>query len=214
MKIIAVAVHSSETNRGPILSNISKGEMRRAEKHDRELVDKALEGSERAFRSLVERYHALVFSVVRGVMGQRDGVEDVVQEVFIKIYRNLPGYRRDARLSTWIYRISRNEAINAVSRFRPDTEPLDESAGLAGGEARPDERLERTQARRRIEELLATLDEQHRVAIELRYMGEKSYAEIADIMEIPIGTVKTYIFRAKAAMKRRLSVIQSREESI
>ncbi len=188
--------------------------MKRAEKHDRELVDKTLEGSERAFRSLVERYHALVFSVVRGVMGQRDDVEDVVQEIFIKIYRNLPGYRGDARLSTWIYRISRNEAINAVSRFSPETEPIDDSAILAGREARPDERLERAQAKSRIDELLATLDEQHRIAIELRYMGEKSYAEIAEIMEIPIGTVKTNIFRAKAALKRRLSVIRSREESI
>ena len=83
-----------------------------------------------------------------------------------------------------------------------------------GGELRPDERLERTQARRRIEELLATLDEQHRIAVELRYMGEKSYSEIAEIMEIPIGTVKTYIFRAKAALKRRLTMIRYREESI
>jgi len=207
-------VHYPETNSDAILSNVSKGEMRRAEKHDRELVDKTLEGSERAFRSLVERYHALVFSVVRGVMGRCDEVEDVIQEIFIKIYRNLSGYRGDASLSTWIYRISRNEAINAVSRFRLETEPLDESVGRVGREARPDECLDRTEAKHRLEELLATLDERYRIAIELRYMGEKSYAEIAEIMEIPIGTVKTYLFRAKAAMKRRLSVIRSRGESI
>jgi RNA polymerase sigma factor (sigma-70 family) len=191
-----------------------KGEMSREESHDRDLVEKSLDGSARAFGRLVERYHALVFSVVRGIMGQRDEVEDVVQEIFIKVYRNLAGYRGEARLSTWIYRIARNEAINAVSRSRPDTEPLDESSGHVSREAGPEERLERKHATRFLEELLTALDEQHRIAIELRYMGEKSYAEIAEIMDIPIGTVKTYIYRAKAAMKKRLSMIQSSEEAI
>ena len=182
--------------------------MRREEDHDQKLVEKSLDGSERAFGILVKRYHALVFSVVRGIMGQRDEVEDVVQEVFIKIYRNLASYRGDAKLSTWIYRIARNEAINALSRSRPDLETLDESSGQVSSEKNPEECLDRKRSKRFVEELLAPLDEQHRIAIELRYMGEKSYTEIAEIMDIPIGTVKTYIYRAKAAMKKRLSVIQ------
>ena len=188
--------------------------MRREEDHDHKLVEKSLDGSERAFGKLVKRYHALVFSVVRGIMGQRDEVEDVVQEVFIKIYRNLASYRGDSKLSTWIYRIARNEAINAVSRSRPYFETLDESSGHVSREKNPEERLEQKRSKRFLEQLLVPLDEQHRTAIELRYIGEKSYAEIAEIMDIPIGTVKTNIYRAKAAMKKRLSVIQSSGGSI
>jgi len=188
--------------------------MRREEDHDLELVEKSLGGSGHAFGKLVKRYHGLVFSVVRGILGQRDEVEDIAQEVFIKIYRNLASYRGDARLSTWIYRIARNEAINAVSRPHPPIETLDESSGHISREKSPEERLERKHSKRFVEELLAPLDEQHRIAIELRYMGEKSYAEIAEIMDVPIGTVKTYIYRAKASMKKRLSVIQSNEGPI
>ena len=205
LKISEGPVHYGETKRVDALSNILKGAMRRSGSHDRELIEQSLDGSERAFRRLVEKHHALVFSVVRGIMGQRDEVEDVVQEVFIKIYRNLSGYRGDSRFSTWIYRIARNEALNARSRFRPRTEPIDESSTLASSEAGPEERIERERAKRLLEDLLAALDDQQRIAIELRYLGEKSYAEIADIMDIPIGTVKTHIHRGKAAMKRMLS---------
>lgn len=186
-----------------------KGEMRREEDHDIELVEKSLEGDGRAFGRLVRKYHNLVFSVVRGIMGQRDDAEDVVQEIFIKIFRNLAGYRREARLSTWIYRIARNEAINAARRSRHDFETLDESSGYASKERSPEEHLERKRSKLLVDELLEPLDEQHRIAIELRYLGEKSYVEISEIMDIPIGTVKTYIYRAKAAMKKRLAVIQS-----
>jgi RNA polymerase sigma factor (sigma-70 family) len=186
----------------------------RREWNDWDLVEKSLEGNGKAFKALVEKYHSLVFSVVRGILGRRYEVEDVTQEVFIKVYRKLHTFRGDARLSTWIYRIARNEAINAVSRSRPQLETIDESALYAGGAQNPDETLDRKHSRRIVEELLASLDERQRVAIELRYMGEKSYGEIADIMGIPIGTVKTYIYRAKAAMKKELEVIQSKEGKI
>jgi RNA polymerase sigma-70 factor (ECF subfamily) len=183
----------------------------RRDRDDRDLIEKSLEGNDRAFKALVEKYHALVYSVVRGIMGQHDEVEDVSQEVFIKIYRKLGTYRGDARLSTWIYRIARNEAINAVSKSRPRLETIDESIEYAGKAHNPEKGLEQKHSKRIVEELLALLDDRQRIAIELRYMGEKSYGEIAEIMEIPIGTVKTYIHRAKAAMKKGLDVIQSNE---
>ena len=197
-----------------MLSNPMKGEMRRERNNDTLLVQKSLEGDGRAFERLVRSYHDLVFSVVRGIMGRNDEAEDVVQEIFIKVYRNLGGFRGESRLSTWIYRIARNEAINAVKRSRHDFEPLDDATGLESRERGPAERFERKRSKRFVEELIETLDDQHRIAIELRYMGEKSYDEIAEIMDIPIGTVKTYIHRAKAAMKKRLAVIRCREESI
>ena len=172
---------------------------------DRALIERSLEGSGRAFKKLVDRYHALVYSVARGIMGNRDEVEDVTQEIFIKVYRKLSTFRGEARLSTWIYRIARNEAINAAKKARLDTGTLDEADRLASGIPGPDRHLERRITASLVEDLLSSLDEQYRVALELRYMGEKSYAEIAEIMEIPIGTVKTYNHRGKAMLKQRLT---------
>jgi RNA polymerase sigma factor (sigma-70 family) len=192
-----------ETTGRQALSNRVKETMLRRET-DIDLIEQSLEGSGRAFKKLVERYYSLVYSVVRGIIGNRDEVEDVTQEVFIKVYRKLATFRGEARLSTWIYRIARNEAINVAKRARPDAGPLDEADRLASDIPGPDRRLEQRITASLVEELLSSLDEQYRVVLELRYMGEKSYAEIAEIMEIPIGTVKTYIHRGKALLRQRL----------
>jgi RNA polymerase sigma-70 factor (ECF subfamily) len=171
---------------------------------DQDLIDRSLDGSGRAFKKLVDRYHPLVYSVVRGIMGNRHEVEDVTQEVFIKVYRKLATFRGEARLSTWIYRIARNEAINTAKRSRPETESLEEVERVSSDDPGPEKYLERRVTTGLVEDLLSTLDEQYRMVLELRYMGEKSYAEIAEIMEIPIGTVKTYIHRGKMMLKQRL----------
>lgn len=176
----------------------------RRDDRDRSLIEKSLEGSGKAFKKLVDKYQPLVYSVVRGIMGNRDEVEDVTQEVFIKVYRKLATFRGEARLSTWIYRIARNEAINAAKRARSDIGPLDEAERLASSDPGPDRHLESRVTASLVEELLSSLDEQYRVVLELRYMGEKSYTEIAEIMEIPVGTVKTYIHRGKMLLKQRL----------
>jgi RNA polymerase sigma-70 factor (ECF subfamily) len=171
---------------------------------DAHLIAETLKGSETAFRRLVERYHSIIHSVVRGVLGDRDDVEDVVQEALIKMYRGLPRFRGDAKFSTWVYRIARNEAIDAVSRRRLETQPLDDlDVEDSRGEA-PDEAHARDSERMSVERYLHRLDEHYRIALELRYMGEKSYAEIADAMELPIGTVKTYIHRAKQELRRAM----------
>ena len=157
--------------------------------------------------------HPLVYSVVRGIMGNRDEVEDVTQEVFIKVYRKLATFRGEASLSTWIYRIARNEAINTTRRARHDTGPLDEAERLASTDPGPERNLERRITAHLVEDLLSSLDEQYRVVLELRYMGEKSYTEIAEIMDIPIGTVKTNIHRGKTLLKQRLAHREPKERA-
>ncbi len=172
---------------------------------DAALVAKSINGSGKAFRLLVERYGAVVYSVVRGILGNHHDVEDTVQEVFIKVYGGLPSYRGDAKLSTWIYRIARNHALNV--RARPDHphRPIEEAHHIQSPGAGPAETYRRTEVRRSIEELLARLDERYRVALELRYMADRSYAEIAVIMDLPVGTVKTYIHRGKLSLKRMMT---------
>lgn len=172
---------------------------------DHELVAKSLQGNEKAFRTILERYHATAYSVVRGIMGDRHEVEDVVQQVYVKIYRGLPRFRGDSKLSTWIYQIARNEALNAVSRKQPVFTPVEDLNVAAPETASPDRLYGEREAKDRLEDAMAGLDNNFKMALELRYMGEHSYEEIAEIMAIPIGTVKTYIYRGKAELKRVVS---------
>lgn len=173
-----------------------------AETSDAELVTAARAGSEKAFRRLVEQCHPVVFAVVRSIMGDRDDAEDVVQEVFIKVYKGLASYRGEASLSTWIYRIARNEALNAVTKKRISGDALDDVQIEAPSDSRPDAQLERKSERSQLEKHLARLDETHRTVLELRYLGERSYTEIGEILSLPIGTVKSHIHRAKIELKR------------
>ena len=172
---------------------------------ERELVAKALAGDERAFRKILESHYALIYSVVRGVVGQRGETDDIVQEVFIKIFRALGDFRGDSQLSTWIYRIARNESLNAIDRRKPQVIPIDECAELPATGESPEASYRRRIGRERLERLMERLDEKQRIAIELRYIGDKSYEEIAEIMDIPLGTVKTYIYRAKLSLKRMIT---------
>lgn len=166
------------------------------------LMAEARAGSERAFRKLVERYHPMAYAVVRGILGDRWDVEDVVQEVFVKVYRGLSGFRGDAKPSTWVYTIARNEALNAARRKDPASEPLDHLAIETPVGSRPDEQYRRKALREDLDRCLRRLDENSRVALELRYMGEMSYEEIGETMGLPLGTVKTLIHRGKIELKR------------
>ncbi len=180
---------------------------------DRDLVTKALQGNQKAFRDLVERYHSTAYAVVRGVLGDSDEVEDVLQNVYIKIYRGLAGFRGESRLSTWIYQIARNEAINAARRRRPEGPSVDDVVLPAGEAGNPEAVYDQRELGRRMEAAMAGLEENYRMARELRYMGERSYEEIAEAMGLPIGTVKTYVYRGKAQLKKILVRRHDREAS-
>ena len=175
------------------------------EQSDARLVAGALEGSEGAFRKLGERHHPTVFAVVRSVIGDRDDIEDVVQEVFIKVYRALPSFRGDAKFSTWVYRIARNQAINAVRKQTVTGQPIEETVIATPAGSQPDALFERKARRFELETYLARLDDRYRTVLELRYLAERSYAEISETMDLPIGTVKSYIHRAKIELKRMMT---------
>lgn len=175
-----------------------------AEVADHELVAGALRGSQKAFREIVERHHSIAYAAVRAVLGNGDDIEDVVQDVFVKVFKGLHTFRGTSKLSTWIYRIARNEAINAAKRSGPDTDTVENLELPAPESERPDWRLRQVRIREVLDAALARLDAEERQAIELRYLGERSYEEIADILEIPLGTVKTHIHRGKLMLREIL----------
>jgi RNA polymerase sigma-70 factor (ECF subfamily) len=169
-----------------------------------DLVRRAVAGNEKAFRKILEGHYALIYSVVHGLARERGETEDIVQEVFIKIFKALPGFRGEARLSTWIYRIARNEAINALERRKPVSVPFEDCEDMAAEADDPETAHGKKVAREGIERLMDRLGEKERLALELRYTGEKSYEEIAEAMDLPLGTVKTHIYRAKLSLRRMM----------
>ena len=164
---------------------------------DHDLVAKSLQGNEKAFSELVRRYpRDRLCGGPRGP-GRPDDVDDVVQLVYIKIYRGLGSFRGDSKLSTWIYQIARNEAINAVKKRRLDTTPVEDVVLATPESESPDAVVRQGDMSEQLEDAMQGLDENQRLALELRYMGERSYEEIAETMGVPLGTVKTYIHRGK-----------------
>jgi RNA polymerase sigma-70 factor (ECF subfamily) len=172
---------------------------------DAELVARSLRNDERAFRELIERHHAMAYAAVRAVLGDRDELDDVMQLVYLKAYQGLASFRGDAKFSTWLYQIARREALDLFARRRVEMTDIDDVEIAAAPHTAPDRDVHEASEREWIGAALGELDEAHRIAIELRYMAEKSYDEIAEVMGVPVGTVKTYVHRGKIEMKRILS---------
>ena len=174
---------------------------------DRELVARALRGDGRAFRDLVGKHHSTAYAVVRAILGPQrfDDVDDVMQLVYLKTYQGLSSFRGEAKFSTWLYQIARREALDVVAKRHVDSTPIDDLEIPDRGDHAPDVVAQDRNTRERVERAMGELDESYRTAIELRYMAEKSYEEIAELMRLPVGTVKTYVHRGKLDLKRILS---------
>ena len=184
------------------------------EEADQQLVERVQKGDKRAFEVLVLKYRHRIFSLVLRFVRDPDEVQDVVQEAFIKAYRALPAFRGDSAFYTWLYRIGINTAKNYLvsqGRRAPTSTSFDseEAENFEDGDQLRDintpERLMMTrQIGETVDEAMAALPEELRTAIMLRELEGLSYEEIANIMECPIGTVRSRIFRAREAIAERL----------
>ena len=174
---------------------------------DQELVERAQKGDTKAFELLVAKYHRRLGRLLSRFIKDEHEVNDVVQESFIKAYRALPNFRGDSAFYTWLYRISINTAKNflANNNKRPimssdiansDGEVLDVVEQVADN-LTPEAELMNKQILQTVESAVAKLPEDLRRAITLREMDGLSYEEIAEVMQCPIGTVRSRIFRAR-----------------
>jgi len=170
---------------------------------DRDLVDRCRAGSDAAFRELVDQYKGMVFAVVARSIPDRSLVEDVAQDVFIRVHRGLRTFRGDARLSTWICRIAMNVGVDARQRA-PREVSLDAApAGAAPAAATvvSDPAFADLELRDRVAKGMARLSERSRLVLTLHYFAGRGYEEIADALQVPLGTVKTQIHRAKDELR-------------
>lgn len=172
---------------------------------DQELVARCVAGSDEAFADLVNTYKNLVFGVISQVVADKARVEDLAQEVFLKVHRGLPSFRGDAKLSTWIYRIVLNVCASA-SHERPvaSLDERDDSGRLRYEPSAGDPAFHALEVRDELERAIVELPLEQRFLISAHYFGGRQYQELADILEMPIGTVKTQLHRAKARLRAQL----------
>lgn len=171
---------------------------------DEELAEKAQKGNIDAFTSLVRRYEKKMLRYVTGVLGQMADAEDVVQEVFLKAYRNMRSFDVKRKFSSWLYRIAHNEAINAIKKRRHDPLLFFDADTLFPhplSAEKTDQAVEEKELRQTLEKSLNALPPKYREPMILHYMQELGYQEIADILHVPIGTVGVRLKRAKLKLK-------------
>lgn len=184
---------------------------------DFELVQRAIEGDDRAFRTLVEKYQSRVYSIAYGVLRNQDAATDATQDAFVRVYRNLESFKGDSSFYTWIYRIVVNLCIDKKRRQKRQRE-VDYDDALSHGDTfssgptlattsfdTPAKAAGRKELIQHLNEALETLSEDHRAILVLREIDGLAYDEISEILDIPQGTVMSRLFHARRNFQRAIS---------
>ena len=184
---------------------------------DQDVVAQALKGHEPAFRELIGRYERPVFSLIYRIVRDRERAEDLAQDTFIKVLNHLERYDSTYKFSSWIFKIAHNTALDHVRRKRPETLSLDGSPHArtaaeieattltpASGDENPEEYTSSKELGAEIERAIGLLRPEYRTAIVLCHVEGRPYEEIARIMDVALGTVKTFIHRARKELMKEL----------
>ncbi len=186
---------------------------REAEGTDEEIVARVLSGQEDLFETLVRRYQTRILSHVARMVGSREDALDLSQEIFLKVFGALDRFNPEFRFSTWLFRIAGNAAIDHLRKRKPRTVPLEttdsdghvSSPEYKSSDLDPFGRLRNTERGDAITRAIADLPAEFRELIALRHFTGLSYEEIAEVKNMPLGTVKNKLFRARAVLKERLA---------
>ena len=188
---------------------------------DQQIVVWAQDGQEVAFRELVRRYQRPVFSLIYRMVRDRETAEDLAQETFVKVLNAIDSYRPEHKFSSWIFKIANNAAIDHLRRREPDLLSLDGAPDAVSAERQeatalqvrdqgesPLDELEARELGSHIETAIARLRPEYRACIMLRHVEGRAYEEIAAILDLPLGTVKTHIHRARAELRDMLGPLR------
>jgi RNA polymerase sigma factor (sigma-70 family) len=174
--------------------------------NEREIVSQILKGNIKAFEQLVKQYQRLVYYVVNRMVTQAEDMEDICQDVFIKVHKSLPGFEHQSKLSTWIARIAYLTAVNHLKKYKNDRfndqpENLDR---LHFTNDNPELLLTQKDTSVYINNLIAQLPVQYRTVLTLYHLNEFTCKEIEDITGIPEGTIKSNLHRARKLLKDKI----------
>ncbi len=184
---------------------------------DAELVALALSGSEEGYRCLAERFERPVFSILVRMVRDRALAEDLAQDAFVKAFRNLHRFDCGRKFSSWLFKIAHNTAIDHLRRKQLDIVPLERTSRdqpaaawevvAASENEHPDRLVEHSELASGIEAALGTLRPAYRAILVLRFQEELSYEEISEVMDLPMGTVKVQLHRARKQLARVLTTM-------
>jgi RNA polymerase sigma-70 factor (ECF subfamily) len=184
----------------------------RTEQDDTALVLASQAGDQDAFALLVQRHQRRVFNLVYRMLLQYEEANEVTQETFLAAWQGLGGFRRNALFSTWLYRIAYNCALKQLEQRKRDNALKAaiqaEQTELIDCEEKVGAQLEAHDRQKWVREHLSTLPAKYRVVLVLRHLQEMTYEEMAEILTLPIGTIKTHLFRARNLLKERLEAFE------
>ncbi|MBS4201645.1 RNA polymerase sigma factor SigW [Bacillus sp. FJAT-49732] len=173
-----------------------------------------LKGDQEAFGEIVELFKDKVFQLCYRMLGNRHEAEDIAQEAFVRAYVNIHSFNQGRKFSTWLYRIATNLCIDRIRKKKPDyfldaelagTEGLTMYSQIAAEGKSPDSEVETMELQEIVQQEILRLPDKYRVVIVLRYIDDLSLNEISEVLEMPLGTVKTRIHRAREALRKQLN---------
>jgi RNA polymerase sigma factor (sigma-70 family) len=199
----------------PLRDPSSKTEQRRIESREEDavLIRRALAGDQRAYRKLRQKYHESIYNLIYRMIRDKDEVEDLTQEAFIKAFMSLSSFNDEFAFSTWLYKIATNNCIDYIRRKKLQTFSIDKpieskesdyTYELPDSTYEPDQDLIDRQRKKLLEDAINSLPAKYRHVIHLRHVEEKEYQEIAAILKLPLGTIKAHIFRAREMLNKYL----------
>jgi RNA polymerase sigma-70 factor (ECF subfamily) len=176
---------------------------------DQELIREIQSGTTSSFRVLVERHKDRAFTLALRLLRHRTDAEEALQDAFLRAFQALDDFRGEAKFGTWFYKIVYNVCLTRLGRTKPDTghfsfqDDEDEkiTLQLASDDSLPDETLEQSEFMTLISQEIERMPEHYRTIITLYYINELSYEEMSDILQLPLGTIKTHLFRGRALLR-------------
>ncbi|UJF32448.1 RNA polymerase sigma factor [Paenibacillus hexagrammi] len=182
---------------------------------DEQLVEMIRQGQTEAYRIMVERHKNYIYTLIYKMVEHRETAEDLTQEVFVKLYRSLPGFRGESKLTTWLYRMT----VNMVSDYRrtqkrkPYVALLDKMKGwLTEPKEQPEQMTLIKDERQQIQNLLAGLPDKYRVILYLYHYKQLSYQEMSQVTGLPVKTIETRLYRGKALLKQKWLEVNPHEQ--
>ena len=174
------------------------------------LIDQILQGDTDSFAQLVETYQDKVYSLCLRMVGDREDAQDLAQEAFVKAWRGLKFYKHEAAFSTWLYRLTSNVCIDFLrqkkrkSALSLTSQEEEEQIDIPDPSPQPEELVLQQQRKEAVADAMSQLEDEFRLVLTLRVVQERSYEEIAEIMDLKVGTVKSRLARAREKLRRIL----------
>jgi RNA polymerase sigma-70 factor, ECF subfamily len=179
-------------------------------------IKQVIKGDQDAFGEIVEIYKNSIYQLCYRMLGNRHEAEDIAQEAFIRAYVNIRSFNQDLKFSTWLFRIATNLCIDRLRKKKPDyyldaevagTEGLTMYSQVSSDSPLPETEVESLELQETVQKEILKLPEKYRSAIVLKYMEDMSLNEISEILELPLGTVKTRIHRGREALRQQLRYV-------